>query len=347
MQDIHAGIAEGVRRQAGSHDLLFEGGSGGGHQQFRQNAQGIGCVRIGDLSVAIIQAQVVLVGDILVLIRRILLFQLDLAGKGLLRRHFRQIGAPVKMRQIVFVDQFQRRVQIHVAIDYDFGVGGMVILLVEGDELVVIQLEDGIRVSSAFKAVGGVRKLRLLAMPEDDGVHRRESSLHLVIDHASHLQFVIRGVQFIVPAFLVQDIGLLIDFGEEHRVQVNPGEVQEILVVGAAHRIHGHVRGGHGVDEGVHGAFDQLHEGGLSREVFGAVEHRVFQDVRASGVVFGDGLESHAKHLVAVVAGQMQQLRAALFVFINRGDGLYLFDLPAAFPDEAMCYGLLCHFLSS
>ena len=94
-----------------------------------------------------------------------------------------------------------------------------------------------------------------------------------------------------MPALLAVDVGLVTDGGSEYCVQIYAGQVQKILLVAAGNGVEGLVREGHGVEEGVHGALQQFHEGFLHGVLVGAAQHAVLQNVENAGAVFGDGLE--------------------------------------------------------
>ena len=139
-----------------------------------------------------------------------------------------------------------------------------------------------------------------------------------------------------VPALLLEDGALAVDQGMQHRVQVHVHEVEQVLLVGAGHRVHGLVRKGHGVQKRLHGAFEQVHERLLDGEAVAAAQHRVLQDVEHAGVVGGRRLEGDGERLVRVVVGKVEQLRAAFGVVEHVGGAVYLRQLFARAHGEAV-----------
>ncbi|KAF5038292.1 hypothetical protein DSECCO2_555780 [anaerobic digester metagenome] len=146
-----------------------------------------------------------------------------------------------------------------------------------------------------------------------------------------------------MPAFLIQNARIFIYFGEEHGIQIHLHQIDKILIVRGGNGIGCPVGRGHGVDEGIQAALHQLHKGVLRRVIARAVQYRVFQDVGATGIVLGDGLESYVKYLVAVLTFQIHQFGAALLMVIAvRGD-LHFLDFPALNQFKAVDYFSLFH----
>ena len=110
-----------------------------------------------------------------------------------------------------------------------------------------------------------------------------------------------------MPALLLEDLPTGVDIGVEHRVHVHVHEVEQVLLVGAAHGVHGLVREGQGVQEGLHTGAQQVHEGLLDREFLRAAQHRMLQDVKHAGVVDRRGFEGDGKALVFVLILQEEQ----------------------------------------
>ena len=68
----------------------------------------------------------------------------------------------------------------------------------------------------------------------------------------------LRQVQLVVPALLLKNGGLGVDGRVEHRVQVHVHQVVQILLVGGGNGVDGFVGVGHGVEERLHGALNQV-----------------------------------------------------------------------------------------
>ena len=97
----------------------------------------------------------------------------------------------------------------------------------------------------------------------------RPGAFHLVENDTLDLGGIRLRVRNIVPALLHEGIGALQDIGMEDRVQIYVHQGLEILVVLTGDGVHRHLRPGHRVQEGIHGAFLQLHERVLQRILFG------------------------------------------------------------------------------
>ena len=70
---------------------------------------------------------------------------------------------------------------IHVAIQVNIAVGGMIIGSVEIQELLIGQLRNHIRIPAGLHAVGGVRVQRITDLPHQHIVGGGKSSLHLIV----------------------------------------------------------------------------------------------------------------------------------------------------------------------
>ena len=113
-----------------------------------------------------------------------------------------------------------------------------------------------------------------------------------------------------MPAFLLEDRALVEDGGVQHGVEVDVHEVQKILLIGTRHGVDRLVGVGHGVQERLHRAFEQVYEGLFHGKLVRAAKHRVLEDVEDARVVGGRCLESDRERLVRVVVLQVEQLRA-------------------------------------
>ena len=245
---------------------------------------------------------------------------LDGIGNGLfsdhllLNREIKVWGTVVVFAQVFPVYVAQNFVNVHFAVQEDSGIGGVVIPPVVGDELLVGQLGDALRVAAADEAVAAVREQQTHGLRLHQLADIGESTLHLAVYNAVVIGLGVLAVELIVPALLHEDLGLFVDGGAEHRVQIDLHQVVEIFVVAAAYRVDRLVRVGHGVQEGLHGALQQIHEGLPDGETPGAVEHAVLQNVEYAGVVLRQGLEGDGEGLVLVCPGEVQKLCLCLFV---------------------------------
>ena len=105
--------------------------------------------------------------------------------------------------------------------------------------------------------------------------------------------------------------------GIERRVEIYVGKVFEILLIGACHGINREIAVGHGVEEGIHRAFHQLHKGVFEGIFLRAAEHRMFDDVGNALVIFGGSGEGDSDRPVVVVGRHHDHPRTRLVVGVN------------------------------
>ena len=105
------------------------------------------------------------------------------------------------------------------------------------------------RRAARLETVGRVREQRRRQPVVEHGIGLGERAFHLVVHYAVHHKALAFSLPFqlAVPALLLEDDGAPVDIGVEDRVQVDVHEVDEILLVGGRHGVHGLVREGHGV----------------------------------------------------------------------------------------------------
>ena len=212
----------------------------------------------------------------------------------------------------IAVYEFQSLVERHVAVQEYPGVGGAVIFPVAVAELLIRQVRDMFGIAAGIEHVVRAGQDGFLQVVPHDAVGAAHGAFHLV-EHDT----VEREVPVLLgdmPALLIKDVGIGEELRGEDSVKVYSGEVQEILSVAAGYRIDGLVIEGHGVQEGVHGSLEQIHERLLDRVFFRSAEDRVLQDVEHAGAVFRDSLESDAEELVVSLVFHPNELCAGLFV---------------------------------
>ena len=129
------------------------------------------------------------------------------------------------------VQLFQHRIQIHLAVQKNPSVGGVVKLPVAGLIIFVSQAGDGFRVAPGFQAVAVIGKQQGVHLPLKHRVPAGVHPLHLVVHHPVVGQLPIRGIQLVVPALLAESVGVGDTQGMEHRIQVDVHQVEEVLVV--------------------------------------------------------------------------------------------------------------------
>ncbi len=158
----------------------------------------------------------------------------------------------VVLGEIGGIQPLQAFRHIHVAVQIDVGVRGVIKPTVKREILLIRQLGDDIRVAAGIARVGRIRIQRALDLPLHHGIRRRVLPLHLVVDNAVDGQLLLRCLQFKMPALLAKNIRFVIDVRMQNRIHIDIHEIFEILVVAAGHGIDRLVRVCHGVQEGVH-----------------------------------------------------------------------------------------------
>ena len=221
-------------------------------------------------------------------------------------------------------------------------------------ELLVGERGNRARVAAALVRIGGVGIERGV-----DGVVQHahgvgKGALHLVEHHAVIAQRALaqargaavvlalgalRQVQLVVPALLLKNGGLGIDGRVEHRVQVHVHQVVQVLLVGGGNGVDGLVGVGHGVEERLHGALDQVDKRLLDGEFGRSAQHRVLKNMEHAGGIGRRRLKANGKGLVFVVACQVQQASARCGVAQHVGVRVELGHGLAALDGKAMAGG--------
>ena len=174
---------------------------------------------------------------------------------------------PIVTAQILLIQPLQFFGHIHVPVEINVAVGGMIVRSVEIKKCLIRQLRHVFGISARLIAIAGIRKQHLLGVPLQHALRGGKRPFHLVVYHAVIRQLPVLFLQLIVPPFLHKDLRLFINIGIQHRVQIYIHQILKILVIGAGHRIHRLVRIRHGIEERVHGTFHQLHKGVFYRKL--------------------------------------------------------------------------------
>ncbi len=188
----------------------------------------------------------------------------------------------------------------------------MVVGGVEGPERVVRQRGDRRRIAARLAPVAGVGQQHADGLAREDGLGIGEDALHLAVDDAVEAQGAgrIRRIGGREMVRLAREGG-----GSQQRVEdgveVDIGQVEEILLDVAADGVVGRVVAGHRVDEGGHRHLDHLEEGLLDRKLLGARQHHVLEDVGHAGVVRRRRGEVDGEGVLRVVAEEVQHAGAA------------------------------------
>ena len=310
---LFEGIVVGVGEYIGEYDKP-EVGLVVGHQ-----AHGVG---EGDVILAALLA----VGGVGAVIGLGLLFKGDIGlGYSLLRSHVAEVFA---------VEEIELAFYIHLAVQVEARVRGVIVLFVGRDEVVVGQLDDMVGVTAGYRCV----LAGLITLVEHSLIEIllgvAEGALHLVV----HDALIVAAAVFILfdmPALLTEGVLVLVDKGTEHRVGVHRHQVLEILLVHARYGIHRLVGEGHRVEEGVQRALHQLDEGIVDGVFLGAAEHAVLEDMEHTGRVLRRGREGYRVCHVAVVVINIAQHGAALLVAHDVHIAAYFFDAAALLDNKA------------
>ena len=231
------------------------------------------------------------------------------------------VAASLGLRQVAVVEETQHAVDVHIAIEHDVGVVETIMAGMGVEIAFVGEAGDGRRVAARFEGVAGVGQEGLAERVVEHAFGVGQGALHLVEDHA-----VVRKparplclVELVVPAFLLENAPVAVDGRMEHGVEVHVHQVEQVLLVGARHRVHGLVGEGERIEEGLHRGLQQVHEGLFDGEFVGPAKHRMLQDVEDARVVGGRGLEGDREGLVGVVVFQIEQPRPARLMAEHEG----------------------------
>ena len=218
-------------------------------------------------------------------------------------------------------EEFEEALDGDVSVGDDAGVGGVVPGAVEGEEVLVGEVRDGLGVAAGLAAVDGVGKEAPVDVAGELLLGLREVRLHLVVDDAVDGDGAggvrrVGGAE-VVPLALE---GVLGEKRVEDGVEVDVGEVEEILLDVAGDRVVGAVAPGHGVEEGGHAHLDELEERVAHGEAARAAEDGVLEDVRDAAVVAVGRGEVDREEVVGVVGGEVEHPGAGLAVLELDGE---------------------------
>ena len=237
--------------------------------------------------------------------------------RGLVRRRLLDRDLRTHLHPVIVLQEAVKPRQhgghIHLAVEKDAGVGGMVVARMERLVRLERQIGDVRRIAAGFVGVAVVREEKLHRLPERDGVRIRECPLHLRIDHAVQGETVLL-VELVVPALLIERHPVLDGERMQHGVHVHVHQVEEVSVVARGDGIDGLVRIGHRVQEGRQRTLQEFDERLLDGVLLRAAEDGMLQDVRHARAVLRHGLERDRKGLVLVVALQPREFGAVLLV---------------------------------
>ncbi len=220
----------------------------------------------------------------------------------------------LKSGQILFIQKHKFLRHIHITVQINIRIGRMVILPVELQEFFVGKFRDHRRIPPGNPAIGGVRVQGFHFLSKQHIFRGGKRSLHLIVHHAVNGQLSLRAVQFIMPAFLAENLVRVVNSGIEYRIQIYMHQVLEILVIAAGYRVNGLVRIGHGIQKSVQRTFHQFHKRVLHRELPGTAQHGVLQDMGHTCGILRRRAEADIEHLIIVIVLQQCNPGPGFFV---------------------------------
>ena len=206
----------------------------------------------------------------------------------------------VVRREVGLIEPRKLLLHIHIAVQDDVGIGRMIVARMEGTELLEAELRNHRRITTGLVAVAGIREECVHDVALEHRLRIREDTLHLVVDDAVIAERILLVHHLIVPALLPEDTRILDAVRMEHGIEIDIHQVIEILLVAGRHRIHGLIRIGHRVQEGVEGALCKLHKRVLQRKLLRPAQHGVLRDVGHAGAVLRRGAEGDTEDLIVI-----------------------------------------------
>ena len=214
-------------------------------------------------------------------------------------------------RKVVHVQELEHLVDVEVAIERDVAVAQLIVTRVVVEEVFVGEVRDRARQAARLETIGGIGKERRLERVEEHVVRIGHDALHLVEHHAVIRERRVGALELVVPTLLFEDLFALVDGRMEHRIEIDIHKVHQVFLVRARNGIDCLVCEGHGVQERLHRALEQVHERLLHRELVRAAQHRMLQDVEDARIVHRWCLEANGEGFVVVFVCQIEQARAA------------------------------------
>ena len=235
-------------------------------------------------------------------------------GHGRLHSEVEVRRTVLVLRQVLPVDILQHRVDIHMPVEENARVRGVIEAFVRGGELLVAQAGYVLGIAAADIAVARVGIEQAVHLVADESIHIGKRALHLAEHDAVIVRLAGLAVELIVPALLHEYLRALMYQRAEHRVEIDGHEVKEILLVAAGDGIQRLVAEGQGIEIGLHRALKQRDERLLHREAPRTVQNAVLKDVEHARVVLRERFEADGKGFVLVRAVEIQQLRAGFLM---------------------------------
>jgi hypothetical protein len=128
---------------------------------------------------------------------------------------------------------------------------------------------------------------------------------HFIENNAFIIQRFPRFLEFVVPAFLLEDVRS--EPGIKHRIEIHIHEIVKILNILAGDRVTRLVRIGHGVQECLERTLEKLYERFPHRVFAGAAQNGMFQDVSHARGIPRRRSKGDPEHLVLIVIDERQE----------------------------------------
>jgi len=209
----------------------------------------------------------------------------------------------------------------NVAVEKEARVGRRIVPPVKIAKLPVGQLRNHIGMAAGIERVNRVGIEVFLDVLVHQRIRRGVGALHFVVDDSGNDQIaldVARRRKFQMVPLLQK--GFPQQAGPQHQVGIDARQIIEVRLDLAGHRIHGLVRIGKGVDEGLHRRAHQLLESVLERILFRARQDRMLQNVGQTGGILGRRAEADRVEILPLEGVQMQHFRAGLKMLDFVGD---------------------------
>ena len=220
----------------------------------------------------------------------------------------------IKGRQIFFINEFQFFFHVHISIKVNIAVGRMVIGSVEVKEFFVGKLRNILRVTTGFYSIGVIREKAVHNFPLQNFIRGRKSTFHFIVYYSIVSQWAFFILKVVAPAFLTENLLFLINIRIKYSIQIYMHQILEILIITACNWITGLVRISHCIQECVQRALYQLYKWILQRELAGATQNAVFQDVWYTCAVPGRCAKCNGKYFILVIVLNKNKSCACFFV---------------------------------
>ena len=147
----------------------------------------------------------------------------------------------------MLIDKGKLLCHIHISVEINVTVGGMIISSVEIQEILVSKIRNRLRRTTGLTTISDIGEQGIQNFSLQHIISRRKSSLHLIINHTVYGKFLGLIVQFIMPALLAENGLVAVNIGIQHRIQIHVHQILEVLIIAAGYRIQSLVRISHSV----------------------------------------------------------------------------------------------------